>query len=103
MIFRITKALCSGDSGAPAAALGDVFRLLDTGKRAGIHLTESLAKWPGSSVSGPLFFHPESRYFGTAKIERDQVEDYARRKGWSIAEAERRDRAVAVAHPKFMK
>ena len=45
--------------------------------------------WPGSSVSGFYFAHPESRYFGVGKIERDQVEDYAARKGWSVAEAER--------------
>ena len=45
--------------------------------------------WPGSSVSGFYFSHPESLYFGVGKIERDQVEDYAARKGWSVAEAER--------------
>ena len=45
--------------------------------------------WPGSSVSGLYFSHPESFYFGVGKIERDQVEDYAARKGWSVAEAER--------------
>ena len=52
-------------------------------------LTESFAMWPGSSVSGLYFSHPESFYFGVGKIERDQVEDYAARKGWSIAETER--------------
>ena len=45
--------------------------------------------WPGSSVSGFYFSHPESRYFGTGKIERDQVEDYAKRKGWTVTEVER--------------
>ena len=45
--------------------------------------------WPGSSVSGFYFAHPESRYFGVGKIERDQVEDYARRKGWDVATAAR--------------
>ena len=45
--------------------------------------------WPGASVCGLYFSHPESRYFGVGKIERDQVEDYARRKGWSIDEAQR--------------
>jgi 5-methyltetrahydrofolate--homocysteine methyltransferase len=45
--------------------------------------------WPGSSVSGLYFSHPQSFYFGVGKIERDQVEDYAARKGWSVAEAER--------------
>jgi 5-methyltetrahydrofolate--homocysteine methyltransferase len=63
--------------------------LLDAGAKAGIKLTESFAMWPGSAVSGFYFAHPESRYFGTGKIERDQVEDYARRKGWDMPTAER--------------
>ena len=62
---------------------------MDTEARTGIRLTESYAMWPGSSVSGLYFAHPKSRYFGVGKIERDQVEDYAKRKGWSVAEAER--------------
>ena len=66
-----------------------LFKLLDAEHRIGVKLTESYAMWPGSSVSGFYFAHPESRYFGVGKIERDQVEDYARRKGWSVAEAER--------------
>ena len=45
--------------------------------------------WPGSAVSGLYFSHPESHYFGVGKIERDQAEDYARRKGWTLVEAER--------------
>jgi 5-methyltetrahydrofolate--homocysteine methyltransferase len=65
-----------------------LFALLE-GERIGVRLTESFAMWPGASVSGFYFSHPESRYFGVGKIERDQVEDYARRKGWSLAEAER--------------
>ena len=52
-------------------------------------LTESYAMWPGASVCGLYFSHPESHYFGVGKIERDQVEDYAARKGWTVAEAER--------------
>src|SRR5262249_11346400 len=52
-------------------------------------LTESFAMWPGASVCGLYFSHPESHYFGVGKIERDQVEDYARRKGWTVAEAEK--------------
>jgi 5-methyltetrahydrofolate--homocysteine methyltransferase len=68
---------------------GTIFRLLDAERRAGIKLTESYAMWPGAAVSGLYFSHPESHYFGVGKIERDQVEDYARRKGWSIEEAER--------------
>ncbi len=55
----------------------------------GIELTESCAMIPGASVSGYYFWRPESRYFGVGKIGRDQVEDYARRKGWSLGEAER--------------
>ena len=58
-------------------------------RTAGVKLTESFAMWPGSSVSGLYFSHPESYYFGVGKIERDQVEDYAARKGWSVAETER--------------
>jgi 5-methyltetrahydrofolate--homocysteine methyltransferase len=66
-----------------------LFKLLDAETRAGVKLTENFAMWPGSSVSGLYFSHPESRYFGVGKIERDQVEDYARRKGWDMATAER--------------
>jgi 5-methyltetrahydrofolate--homocysteine methyltransferase len=68
---------------------GTLFKLLGAEARAGVELTESFAMWPGSSVSGLYFSHPESRYFGVGKIEKDQVEDYARRKGWPLAEAER--------------
>jgi 5-methyltetrahydrofolate--homocysteine methyltransferase len=68
---------------------GTLFKLLDAEARAGIKLTESFAMWPGSSVSGLYFSHPESRYFGIGKIERDQIEDYAARKGWTVEEAER--------------
>jgi 5-methyltetrahydrofolate--homocysteine methyltransferase len=66
-----------------------LFRLLDAEATAGVSLTESYAMWPGSSVSGLYFSHPESYYFGVGKIERDQVEDYATRKGMSVAEVER--------------
>ncbi|MDB5629875.1 MAG: methionine synthase, partial [Tardiphaga sp.] len=66
-----------------------LFRLLDAEATAGVTLTESYAMWPGSSVSGLYFGHPDSYYFGVGKIERDQVEDYAARKGWSVAECER--------------
>ena len=68
---------------------GTLFKLLDAEKNTGIRLTESYAMWPGSSVSGLYFSHPDSRYFGIGKIERDQAADYARRKGWPLAEAER--------------
>ncbi len=66
-----------------------LFRLLDAEARIGVTLTESFAMWPGASVSGLYLAHPEAHYFGVAKIERDQVEDYAARKGMAIAEVER--------------
>ncbi|WJR77723.1 methionine synthase [Bradyrhizobium sp. NP1] len=66
-----------------------LFALLDAENTAGVKLTESFAMWPGSSVSGLYFSHPESFYFGVGKIERDQVEDYARRKAMVPAEIER--------------
>jgi 5-methyltetrahydrofolate--homocysteine methyltransferase len=65
-----------------------LFRLTG-GERIGVRLTESFAMWPGASVCGLYFSHSQSHYFGVGKIERDQVEDYARRKGWSVREAER--------------
>ena len=66
-----------------------LFRLLDAEATTGVTLTESYAMWPGSSVSGLYLSHPESYYFGVAKVERDQVEDYAARKAMSVAEVER--------------
>jgi 5-methyltetrahydrofolate--homocysteine methyltransferase len=66
-----------------------LFRLLDAEKQIGVELTESFAMWPGSSVSGLYIASPESYYFGVAKVERDQVEDYARRKGMTVMEVER--------------
>ena len=66
-----------------------LFRLLDAERRVGVTLTESYAMWPGSSVSGLYLAHPDSYYFGVAKVERDQVEDYAARKAMPIAEIER--------------
>jgi len=65
-----------------------LFRLLRS-ERVGVKLTESYAMWPGAAVCGLYFSHPQSAYFGVGKIERDQVEDYARRKGWTVAECER--------------
>jgi 5-methyltetrahydrofolate--homocysteine methyltransferase len=67
---------------------GTLFKLLQS-ERIGVALTESFAMWPGAAVCGLYFSHPQSHYFGVGKIERDQVEDYAKRKGWSVAEAER--------------
>lgn len=66
-----------------------LFRLLEAERRVGVKLTESFAMWPGSSVSGLYFSHPDAYYFGVAKVERDQVEDYAQRKGMSIEAVER--------------
>jgi 5-methyltetrahydrofolate--homocysteine methyltransferase len=66
-----------------------LFDLLDVERRAGIRLTESFAMWPGASVSGLYFAHPEAKYFGVGKIGRDQIVDYCQRKGISIEEAER--------------
>ena len=66
-----------------------LFRLLDAEKATGVKLTESFAMWPGSSVAGLYIGHPESYYFGVAKVERDQVQDYAARKGMPLAEVER--------------
>mgnify|MGYP000399802948 CR=1 FL=1 len=68
---------------------GILWELLDPVTNAGISLTESFAMLPTASVSGFYFSHPEARYFGTGKLARDQVEDYARRKGMELAEAER--------------
>jgi 5-methyltetrahydrofolate--homocysteine methyltransferase len=68
---------------------GALWRLLDVEKNTGMRLTESFAMWPGSSVSGFYFAHPESRYFSLGKIGRDQVADYAARKAMTLAEAER--------------
>jgi 5-methyltetrahydrofolate--homocysteine methyltransferase len=66
-----------------------LFELLQAERRVGVKLTESFAMWPGSSVSGLYLSHPDAYYFGVAKVERDQVEDYAARKGMAIHEVER--------------
>jgi 5-methyltetrahydrofolate--homocysteine methyltransferase len=66
-----------------------LFSLLDAPAATGIELTESFAMTPPSSVSGLYFAHPQAHYFGVGKIERDQADDYARRKGWSLVQAER--------------
>ncbi len=68
---------------------GPLWRLLDVQANTGMLITESFAMWPGSSVSGLYFAHPESRYFSLGKIDRDQVVDYHERKGMSVAEVER--------------
>jgi 5-methyltetrahydrofolate--homocysteine methyltransferase len=68
---------------------GPLWRLLDVQTNTGMMITESFAMWPGSSVSGLYFAHPQSRYFSLGKIDRDQVADYHERKGMSVAEVER--------------
>jgi 5-methyltetrahydrofolate--homocysteine methyltransferase len=68
---------------------GPHWRLLDVEANTGMRITESFAMWPGSSVSGLYFAHPQSRYFSLGKIDRDQVADYARRKAMSVAEVQR--------------
>jgi 5-methyltetrahydrofolate--homocysteine methyltransferase len=68
---------------------GPIWRLLDVQANTGMLITESFAMWPGSSVSGLYFAHPQARYFSLGKIGRDQVIDYAGRKGMSVAEVER--------------
>ena len=68
---------------------GILWDLLDAEKHTGIKLTESFAMWPGSSVSGLYFAHPESKYFAVGKLGKDQIEDYAQRKGFTVAEMEK--------------
>ncbi len=68
---------------------GPLWSLLNVEANTGMKITESFAMWPGSSVSGLYFAHPQSRYFSLGKIGRDQVEDYAERKGMTLAEVER--------------
>ncbi|PRD39754.1 UNVERIFIED_CONTAM: metH [Trichonephila clavipes] len=67
----------------------ELFRWLDAGNRAGMQLTEHFAMLPAAAVSGWYFSHPEATYFNVGKLDRDQVEDYARRKDWDLATAER--------------
>jgi 5-methyltetrahydrofolate--homocysteine methyltransferase len=80
-----------------------LFALLDAEAATGIRLTESYAMWPGASICGLYFAHPDSHYFGVGKIERDQVADYAGRKGWSIEEAERWLAPVLNYDPKLVR
>jgi 5-methyltetrahydrofolate--homocysteine methyltransferase len=68
---------------------GLLFQLLGVEQKTVLRLTDSYAMWPASAVSGWYYAHPHSRYFGVGKIGKDQVEDYARRKGWSVEEAEK--------------
>ncbi|WP_413285726.1 methionine synthase [Vibrio sp. MA40-2] len=68
---------------------GSLWELLDVEEKIGMSLTSSYAMWPGASVSGWYFSHPDSRFFAIAQIQPDQVEDYAERKGWDRLEAEK--------------
>ncbi len=68
---------------------GSLWRLLNVHENTGMQITESFAMWPGSSVSGLYFAHPESRYFNLGKIDRDQIVDYSERKSMSVEEVER--------------
>jgi 5-methyltetrahydrofolate--homocysteine methyltransferase len=66
-----------------------LWELMDVQRRTGIELTESMAMWPGAAVSGWYFSHPQSQYFVVGRMAQDQVADYAKRKGWTLREAER--------------
>ena len=66
-----------------------LWELMDVKERTGIELTESMAMWPGAAVSGWYFSHPQSQYFVVGRLAQDQVADYAKRKGWTLPEAER--------------
>ena len=66
-----------------------LWELLDVEANTGIELTESMAMWPGAAVSGWYFTHPQSQYFVVGRLGRDQVAEYAERKGWTLAETER--------------
>jgi 5-methyltetrahydrofolate--homocysteine methyltransferase len=68
---------------------GELWRLLDAEKATGAKLTENFAMWPASTVAGLYFAHPQAKYFHVGQIARDQLDDYAARKGWSAAEAEK--------------
>lgn len=93
---RVGARKLSGDPPAPGypacpehTEKGQIWQLLDVETHTGMKLTESYAMWPGASVSGWYFSHPDSKYFAVAQIQRDQVEDYAARKGMPTAEVER--------------
>jgi 5-methyltetrahydrofolate--homocysteine methyltransferase len=76
-----------------------IWDLLDVEAETGIELTESMAMWPGAAVSGLYFAHPQAQYFVVGRLGRDQVEDYAERKGWELATAERWLGANLGYHP----
>jgi 5-methyltetrahydrofolate--homocysteine methyltransferase len=76
-----------------------LFALLDAERNADIHLTENWAMHPAASVSGWYFSHPQARYFNTGKIQRDQAEDLARRKGIALEELERELNSILGYEP----
>jgi 5-methyltetrahydrofolate--homocysteine methyltransferase len=93
MAEALADRLAEASAGYPACPdhteKGTLWKLLDVEKNTGMRLTESYAMWPGSSVSGLYFAHPEARYFTLGKIDRDQVADYRGRKGMTTEEVER--------------
>ncbi|HSX59145.1 MAG TPA: vitamin B12 dependent-methionine synthase activation domain-containing protein, partial [Tahibacter sp.] len=68
---------------------GTLFDLLDAENNTGIELTDSFAMYPAAAVSGWYFSHPQSQYFVVGRVTKEQVEDYAKRKGWTLEVAER--------------
>ncbi|MBN2844275.1 MAG: hypothetical protein JXM68_14405, partial [Sedimentisphaerales bacterium] len=68
---------------------GTLWNLLQPDQEIGLNITEHFAMYPTAAVSGWYFAHPEARYFGVGKIEKDQVSDYAQRKGWGLETAEK--------------
>ena len=93
--LEIRAVIAAEDGSAPDVSemayteKGALFQLLDAEKNTGISLTEHFAMWPAASVSGFYYSLPESTYFNVGKLERDQVESYARRKGWDLQTAEK--------------
>ena len=87
--YRGIRPAAGDPAGPDHTEKGTLWRLLDVQANTGMQITESYAMWPGSSVSGLYFAHPQSRYFSLGKIDRDQVADYSKRKGMSVAEIER--------------
>ena len=85
--------MCIRDWGYPACPdhteKGKLWELLDVESAIGLRLTDSFAMFPTAAVSGFYFSHPDARYFSVGKVARDQLESYAKRKGMSVAEAER--------------
>ena len=90
-IFDLAFLSRLGDEPMAAAIIINqtIWELLDVEANTGIQLTESMAMWPGASVSGIYYSHPEAQYFVVGRLGRDQIADYHQRKGMSVAELER--------------